>query len=163
MRLGHLHSPVAAVGLGLVLLTACSNSERAARDEMLAAQPLIQQGDFTGLIEHLEGLIEEYPETEAAGVAREMIADARSSCNDLAELKLREALVTAIQFFASHPRAEADLASLTALGLATDPDITLRVVRGFQNDLSITARHVAGDLVLIVDQTGTVTSRVPDE
>ncbi len=159
MKAGRTCALLITVAAGTGLLLTCTGRERAARNEMLAVQPLIQQGDWSGLIAHLDDLIAEYPGTEAAATAAEMIAEARGRCNELAELKAREAMVTALQFFARDPWARVDLEDLVELGLKTDPDLTVTVVRGQQNDLEITARHVAGNRIMVIDHTGTVTSR----
>jgi hypothetical protein len=152
-----------AVILFLLAVGACSGAERQARNMLLEANSMIQRGDTVELIEHLNGLIEEYPDTEAAVTAGEMLAEAIRGCNDQAENKLLEAFANATIFFIDQPNGTLDRDRLIATGYRDVPEVIVEIPNGQAYRFRMTAHHVAGDLLYAIDIDGNLTSQSIEE
>ncbi len=151
--------PIVVLLVMLLSLASCSGRERQARNLLLETTWMIQRGEMVEMIDHLNGLIEEYPDTEAAIMAREMLAEAIGGCNDQAGNKLHEAFACATIFFIGEPYGSLDKDGLVAAGYKDTPDVILEIVTGQAYGFEMTARHVAGDLVHAIDLDGNMRSQ----
>jgi hypothetical protein len=134
------------VSLVFVLAAAsCGGEEKEAKKLMLQTQPMISSGDWMGLQDHLEMIIAEYPETKAAETARQMQESIIERANGLAEIVLKQAVVTAIGCRASYPGSDITLAQLRNFGFRAEKDVEVEVVDPQANDFLISTWHVAGD------------------
>jgi hypothetical protein len=155
--------PVTAILVILLCIPSCSGRERQARNLLLQATWIIQRGEMVELVDHLNGLIEEYPETDAAEAARAMLREALTGCNDQAATKLREAFACATIFFIDEPYGVIDTDQLVAIGYEAVPDVIIEIESGRAAGFRMTARHVAGDLIHVIDLEGNLTSQSMEE
>ena len=133
-------------GLIVVLATAsCGSKEKEAKKLMLQTQPMISSGDWIGVQDHLEMVIAEYPETKATETARQMQESIIERVNVLAEIVLKQAVVTAIGYRASYPGKDITLAQLRNFGFRAEKDVEVEVVDPQSDDFLISTWHVAGD------------------
>ena len=151
------HRPVALILL-LVCCASCSGKESKARNLLIQARTMLVPGRTVELVEHLEMIVEDYPETEAAVFARQMLTEAIASGNKQAEMKLREAWATSNIYFLEDPYGTLDMEKLVVKGFKRDQEVILTVVNGASYELEITSRHVVGDRIYSVDLEGNVTS-----
>lgn len=158
MRAARSLRPPLMVILAVCCCVSCTSKEREARNLLIQARTLIIPGKTVELVEHLKMIVTDYPETDAAVIAREMLSVAIGSGNRQAEMKLREAWVTATIFFIAEPYGTLDMAKLVREGFKRDQEVIVRVVNGTSYELKITSRHVVGDKLYSMGADGNVTS-----
>jgi hypothetical protein len=100
----------------LAFLLGCGGQEREASNMLLQATGMVQQGNWMELKSHLDKIISEYPETEAAPKAAEMRDEMVGRVNQIAKTALQSALSASIGYAVSYPDETLDLVKLREFG-----------------------------------------------
>jgi hypothetical protein len=108
------------------------------------------------LTEHLDKVISEYPDTEAAKKATEMRTELTARTNDIAKTVLQGALAATIGYAVSYPEDTLDLQKIKQFGFEGMEGVEINFVRSDPNDFLITASHVAGDQVFTAGRDGVI-------
>ena len=131
----------------VLLLISCGGKEKKAKNLVLQALPMINNGDWMALNQHLEMIIAEYPKTKAADTARQMQQKMTGQVNRLAEIVLKQAVVAAISCQASYPGEDITLARLRNFGFKPVKGIMVEVDEPEPERFLISAWHSVGDVV----------------
>ena len=144
-----------------VALISCQSKENEAKELVLQAHVMINNGDWMALRNHLEMIVAEYPDTRAGETAREMLQKMISQVNDLAETVLKQALVTAIACQASYPESDITMKRLREFGFKSVKDVIVEIDEPQADDFLISAWHQAGDLIWFVGPDGSPWAESP--
>jgi len=82
----------------------------------------------------------------------------RRNCNKIAITAAKNAYTAAMAYFADFPKGKIDMTKLVQSGFQKSEKVEMSVVSGNQSDLKITASHVDGDKVYIINAQGTITA-----
>jgi hypothetical protein len=110
------------------------------------------------LKEHLDKVISEYPDTDAAKKAEEMRRELTARTNNIAETVLQGALAATIGYSVSYPDETLDLQKIREFGFQGMEEVEIDFARSDPNDFLITASHVAGDKVYTVGRDGVISA-----
>jgi hypothetical protein len=110
------------------------------------------------LKEHLDKVISEYPDTEAAKKAEEMQAELTARTNNIAETVLQSALAATIGYSVSYPDETLNLQKIREFGFEGMEGVEIGFARSDPNDFLITTSHVAGDKVFTAGRDGVISA-----
>jgi hypothetical protein len=145
--------------IAFALCVGCENQEREADLLLIQATSLLQRGNLVELKEHLDKVISEHPDTDAARKAEEMLAELAAGANNTAENILMSALAATIGYSVSYPDETLDLRKIKEFGFEGMEGVRIDFVRSVSNDYLITASHAAGDKVFTVGRDGVISAR----
>lgn len=144
--------------LALTLSAACQSREREAGQLLIQAVSLLQREDFVELKKHLDSVISEYPDTEAAQKAAEMQTELAIRTNNIAQTVLQSAVAASIGYAVSYPDDALSLQKVREFGFEGRDGVEIDFVRSGPSDFLITASHVAGDKIFTAGRDGVVSA-----
>jgi hypothetical protein len=148
--------PLLVVLLAIASSLSCSSDEREARSLLIQSNAYLREGRSVELVDHLKMITSEYPETEGADVARQMLAKALEGNDRVAENVLKVAWAAAQIFFIEEPNGTLDMRALRTHGFEGNPEVIVSIPGGTSWDLTITAHHLAGGTLFSVGFNGQV-------
>jgi len=110
------------------------------------------------LKEHLDKVISEYPDTDAARKAEEMQAELTARTNNIAENLLQSALAATIGYSVSYPDETLDLQKIREFGFEGMEGVEIDFASSDPKDFLITASHVAGDKIFTAGRDGVISA-----
>jgi len=139
----------------------CTSREDKAQEMLIQTHTMLEGTEFNyiEIKEHLNKIISEYPETDAAAAATILLDKAIEGANIQAELALRSAYSAAVSYSVSYPDAEKlDIITLREYGLGQFKDVELKIIRDGAHNFLITSEHAEGDRVYSINSDGRIES-----
>ena len=136
--------------LAVAFFISCGNNEREAKNMLIQCQRFLRSANWIELENHLDKIIDQYPDTKAAETAKTMRNVMIQRANHIAETILKAALAAGTACAVSYPNKPLAMEQLREFGYKGMDGVEVEIVRDEPEDFLITSAHVVGDRVYSV-------------
>ena len=140
--------------LAATFFISCGSDEREAKNMLIQCQKFLKSTNWVELGNHLDKIIYQYPDTEAAETAKAMRNKMIQRANHIAETILKAALASGTACAMSYPNQPLAMEQLREFGYKGMDGVEVEIVRDEPDDFLITSAHVVGDRVYSVGTDG---------